>query len=77
MILVTRLNGKQVYLNPELIQTVEETPDTVITLLDRSKLVVKEPARVVAELYIEYRRKAGHPPFAQPEHLKAASGDGE
>ncbi len=57
MILVTRLNGSQFYINAEMIQLVENTPDTVITLTDKSKLVVQEPAEVVVQRFIEYRQK--------------------
>jgi flagellar protein FlbD len=42
MITVTRLNGASFALNPDLIERVEETPDTVITLVDDAKYVVRE-----------------------------------
>lgn len=42
MIKVTRLNGKEFVLNAEMIQMVEATPDTVITLRGGEKYVVKE-----------------------------------
>jgi flagellar protein FlbD len=42
MITVTRLNGGAFALNPDLIERVEETPDTVITLVDDAKYVVRE-----------------------------------
>jgi flagellar protein FlbD len=57
MILLTRLNGVPFYINPELVQYVEETPDTVVTLTDHTKLVVKEPAALVADRFVEYRQK--------------------
>ncbi len=34
MITVTRLNGKELMINPDMIQHIEDTPDTVITLSD-------------------------------------------
>lgn len=40
MILLTALNGREFYLNPELIYRVEEMPDTLITLIDGKTLVV-------------------------------------
>lgn len=61
MILLTRFNGTQFYINAELIQTVEETPNTVITLLDHTKFVVSDPAALVVERFIEYRRKLYQP----------------
>ena len=42
MIEVTRLNGTTVLINAELIELVEETPDTVISLTTGRKLIVKE-----------------------------------
>ena len=42
MITVTRFNGGAFALNPDLIERVEETPDTVITLVDGAKYVVRE-----------------------------------
>lgn len=42
MITVTRLNGPAFALNPDLIERVEGTPDTVITLVDGTKYVVRE-----------------------------------
>ena len=56
MILVTRLNGSQFYINAELIQTVESTPDTVISLTTNLKVVVKEEAQEVIRRIIEYKQ---------------------
>lgn len=56
MITLHRLNGKQFVLNAELIRTVEETPDTTITLINGDHLVVQEPMRDVVERCIEYGR---------------------
>lgn len=57
MIVLTRPNGTNFYINPELIQTVEKTPDTVITLVNNKKLIVKDSPQEIAERFIEYRRK--------------------
>jgi flagellar protein FlbD len=57
VIFVTRHNGSKLYLNPELIQTVEATPDTVITLVSNKKLIVKDKPEEIAARFIEYRRK--------------------
>ncbi len=56
MIPVTRLNGTKFYINAELIQMVEETPDTVITLVNEKKVIVLESADLVAEKIIDYQR---------------------
>ncbi|MDN5312974.1 MAG: flagellar protein FlbD [Thermoanaerobacteraceae bacterium] len=57
MIELTKLNGRSFILNAELIQTVEATPDTVITLTNDTKLVVQEKKEEVAQKVIEYKRK--------------------
>lgn len=57
MIFITRTNGTKIYINPELIQTVESTPDTIITLVSNKKLIVKDTPQEIAERFIEYKRK--------------------
>jgi len=57
MIRLTRLNKEQFYLNCELIEFVEETPDTIISMMSGRKLVVSETAEQVRELIIEYKRR--------------------
>jgi flagellar protein FlbD len=61
MILVTRLNNKSFFINPELIRTVEATPDTVITFQDETKIVIKEPAKEIVRRFIEYQRLVKNP----------------
>jgi len=56
MIAVTRLNGDRFVLNAELIRTVEENPDTIITLVNGEHLLVSEPMKEVVRLVIEYGR---------------------
>jgi flagellar protein FlbD len=57
VILVTRLNGSQFYINAELIEVVESTPDTVISLVNGVKMIVHEPADVIVERVIRYRQQ--------------------
>lgn len=57
MITVTRLNGASYYLNCELIETIEYTPDTVITLRDGKKLVVCETSEQIVQKIIEYKKR--------------------
>lgn len=57
MIYVTRLNGKVFSLNPDLIETMEETPDTVITLAGGNKYVVSERIEELIERIAEFRRR--------------------
>ena len=56
MIKLTRRNGNSFVLNAELIKFVEEVPDTIITLRDNEKVLVKENADTVVELALEYCR---------------------
>ena len=56
MIRVTRLNNKEFVVNAELILFVEETPDTVITLLNHEKMVVRESADEIVRRVIEFAR---------------------
>jgi uncharacterized protein YlzI (FlbEa/FlbD family) len=56
MIQLTRLNNARLALNSDLIKYVEEAPDTVITLLNGEKLVVRETTGQVIERVLEFRR---------------------
>lgn len=56
MICVTRLNGQKFILNAELIRTIEENPDTIITLISGEHMVVKESMTEIVRRSIEYGR---------------------
>ncbi len=56
MIQLTRLNNARLAVNCDLIKYVEEAPDTVITLLNGEKLVVRETTEQVIERVRDYRR---------------------
>lgn len=56
MIELTRLNGKQILINSDLIETVEENPDTVITLVNGKKIIVRENKYEVKELVKTYKK---------------------
>jgi flagellar protein FlbD len=56
MIRLTRLNGRPFVLNAEHIKSIEETPDTMILLLNGEQLVVREPMDEVVRRAIEYSR---------------------
>lgn len=55
MILLTRLNGSQIGINPDLIERVDSSGDTVVSLIDATKYVVAESPADVVELIIEFR----------------------
>jgi len=56
VIKVTRLNGRPFVINAELIQFIEETPDTVITMTTHEKVLVKESADEVIRRVVEFGR---------------------
>ena len=56
MIAVTKINGVKVLVNPDLIELVEETPDTVLTLTTGRKIIVKESRQEIKNLVILYRK---------------------
>jgi flagellar protein FlbD len=53
---LTRLNNTRLALNSDLIKYVEQAPDTVITLLNGEKLVVRESTEQVIERVLDFRR---------------------
>ncbi|MBQ3061946.1 MAG: flagellar FlbD family protein [Lachnospiraceae bacterium] len=57
MIELTRLNNRKFVLNCDLIEMVEETPDTVITLTSGKKIIVKENRQEVRNLVILFRQE--------------------
>lgn len=56
MIEVTKLNGTKLLVNTSLIETVEETPDTMLTLTDGKKIIVKESRHEIKNLVKLTRR---------------------
>ncbi len=56
MISVTRLNGKAIVVNADLIRSVEENPDTTITLLNGDHIIVQESMSQVVDRAVEYGR---------------------
>ena len=56
MIELTRLNGTKILINDQLIEVVEETPDTVISLVTGKKIIVKESRQDVKNLVKSYRK---------------------
>ncbi len=57
MIEVTRINGSKVLINPDLIEIVEETPDTVVAFTTGRKLIVKESRQEIKNLVKSYRKE--------------------
>jgi len=74
MIYVTRLNHTPVVLNCDLIEHIETTPDTVISLTTGQKMMVLESADEVVDRVIRYRRSILAP--ENLEHTPAQPGAG-
>ena len=68
MIEVTRLNGKEFYVNSDLVLFVEKTPDTVITLINERKIVVSEDVEQILDKIVEFKRKV----FLGPDNKSRA-----
>ena len=57
MIEVTKLSGQKILVNPDLLEIVEETPDTVVTLTTGKKIIVKESRQEIKNLVKLYRKE--------------------
>jgi len=64
MIFLTKMDRQQFFINPDHIVSIEETPDTVITLFNDHHFIVKDSARDIINKIIAYRaqilRRAGN-----------------
>lgn len=57
MIEVTKLNNKKITINADLIESIEETPDTVVSFTTGKKIVVKESRQEIKNLVISYKKE--------------------
>ena len=57
MIEVTKLNDVKILINPQVIEIVEETPDTVISFTTGRKIIVKESRQEMKNLVKSYRKE--------------------
>jgi flagellar protein FlbD len=66
MIQLTRLNNTTIIINSDLIKCVEQSPDTVITLLNGEKILVRESAAQILDAIVQFRRRvlSGLSPWA-------------
>jgi len=56
MIVLTKINNAQITVNSDLIECIEETPDTVITMTNNDKFVVQEGMTDIIQKVVHYRR---------------------
>jgi flagellar protein FlbD len=61
MIALRRLNNQPIMVNPDLIESLEATPDTVVTLTSGNKLLVRDSMDEVREKIIEFKRRVHGP----------------
>jgi flagellar protein FlbD len=57
MIQLTRLNGSPLLINSDLIKLIENAPDTVISLVNGEKIVVRETSEQILERIVQFRRR--------------------
>ena len=57
MIEVTKINGTKVLVNPDLIEVVEETRDTVVLFTTGRKIIIKESRQEIKNLVKSYRKE--------------------
>ncbi|MBP7461650.1 MAG: flagellar FlbD family protein [Candidatus Delongbacteria bacterium] len=56
MILLKKINGQEIVLNAELIEMIEETPDTIISLVNGKKIVVIDSKEVIIQKVMAYKQ---------------------
>jgi flagellar protein FlbD len=54
MIEVTKLNNTKISINPFLVESIEETPDTIVVFLSGHKMVVTEKVEVLTEMFQDF-----------------------
>ncbi|NLC93428.1 MAG: flagellar FlbD family protein [Treponema sp.] len=59
MIEVMRLDGKTYWVNPHMIESMEETPDLTLTMLSGKKIIVRNSPSDIMEKIITYRKQLG------------------
>lgn len=59
MIVVTRLDGRQYWINPHQIESIELNPDVTLLMLSGKKVVVKDSVEEILNRIVEYRRRIG------------------
>jgi flagellar protein FlbD len=64
MIKLTRLNNTEILLNPDLIEHVELTTDTVVTLTNGSSFVVQEDSELILQRIVDFKRSLYQSPSA-------------
>ncbi|MFN7182143.1 MAG: flagellar FlbD family protein [Planctomycetota bacterium] len=56
MLQLNKLNDQQIFVNADVILYIEQMPDTVLTLINKEKIIVKEEPKAIIQKFIEYKR---------------------
>ncbi len=75
MIKLSRLNGVKFYLNAEMIEQIESTPDTLITLISGKTVMVADPLSRVIKLILLYKRRIHSPRLKKANKQKVCRAD--
>lgn len=57
MVILTKLNDQTFTVNSDLIETLEQTPDTVVVMTTGNKYVVKESPKEIIDKIVEFKRR--------------------
>ena len=57
MVILTKLNDQTFTVNSDLIETLEQTPDTVVVMTTGKKYVVKESPKEIIDKIVEFKRR--------------------
>lgn len=63
MITITKLNGREIVINADLIESIEENPDTTITMTTGRKFIAKETTKEIINKVVEYKSKISYNHF--------------
>ncbi|MFH1368629.1 MAG: flagellar FlbD family protein [Elusimicrobiota bacterium] len=65
MIKLHKLNGQEIIINAELIESIEAAPDTILSLYTNNRFIVKENLEEVLRVILEYKKLCGQPNLPQ------------
>ena len=60
MLKLTKFTGEEIYVNPEMVKSIEPGGDTVVTLVTGDRLLVKEEVEVICERFLQYKKETGN-----------------
>lgn len=55
MLKLSRINGKEFYINPEMIKAVEKNGDTVLTLSNHERILIRQSPEEICALFMKYK----------------------